>query len=202
MNLNLSSEEVDSFLKAMDSLIELKILIRKSTPNYQLNEKLSKEFLTLLRDLKGFLTPLFSKYLTETYLEKETESIQEKVNKITSLSKARDLILVSSNSAKNILKSQGIDPRDIVVSGGPLFIEDYKIVNPQIPDKALLSVKKKCNRILEELKSKDLSDKELYFIYERENIGDSLILNKISRVEKLINKRVKTIALSSWDNLA
>lgn len=202
MEFTLSTEEVNSLLNALNSLIELKVLFRKSTPQYQLSEKMCEEFLTSLKNLKNLLNPIFVKYLAKKYLKQETESMEEKTKKITSLSETRDQVLVSSNSAKKILKSLGIDPRHIIVSGGPLFFEDFKIVNPNIPDKALPSIKKKCERILEELKSIDWKNKELYFIYEKEDIGDSLILDKMNRVEDLINKEVKTIALSSWDDLS
>ncbi len=202
MEFTLSTEEVNSLLNALNPLIELKLLFRKSTPKYQLNDKMCEEFLTSLKNLKDLLNPVFSKYLAKKYLKQETESIEEKIKKITSLSETRDQVLVSSNSAKKILKALGIDPRDIIVSGGPLFFEDFKLVNPNIPDKVLPSIKKKCERILEELKSIDWKNKELYFIYEKEDIGDSLILDKMNRVEDLINKEVKTIALSSWDDLS
>lgn len=202
MEFTLSTEEVNSLLNALNPLIELKLLFRKSTPKYQLSDKMCEEFLTSLKNLKDLLNPVFSKYLAKKYLKQETESIEEKIKKITSLSETRDQVLVSSNSAKKILKALGIDPRDIIVSGGPLFFEDFKLVNPNIPDKALPSIKKKCERILEELKSIDWKNKELYFIYEKEDIGDSLILDKMNRVEDLINKEVKTIALSSWDDLS
>jgi hypothetical protein len=202
MEFTLSTEEVNSLLNALNPLIELKLLFRKSTPKYQLNDKMCEEFLTSLKNLKDLLNPVFSKYLAKKYLKQETESIEEKIKKITSLSETRDQVLVSSNSAKKILKALGIDPRDIIVSGGPLFFEDFKLINPNIPDKVLPSIKKKCERILEELKSIDWKNKELYFIYEKEDIGDSLILDKMNRVEDLINKEVKTIALSSWDDLS
>lgn len=202
MEFTLSTEEVNSLLNALNPLIELKLLFRKSTPKYQLNDKMCEEFLTSLKNLKDLLNPVFSKYLAKKYLKQETESIEEKIKKITSLSETRDQVLVSSNSAKKILKALGIDPRDIIVSGGPLFFEDFKLVNPNIPDKVLPSIKKKCERILEELKSIDWKNKELYFIYEKEDFGDSLILDKMNRVEDLINKEVKTIALSSWDDLS
>lgn len=202
MEFTLSTEEVNSLLNALNSLIELKLLFRKSTPKYQLSDKMCEEFLTSLKNLKVLLNPVFSKYLAKKYLKQETESIEEKIKKITSLSETRDQVLVSSNSAKKILKALGIDPRDIIVSGGPFFFEDFKLVNPNIPDKVLPSIKKKCERILEELKSIDWKNKELYFIYEKEDFGDSLILDKMNRVEDLINKEVKTIALSSWDDLS
>jgi len=202
MEFTLSTEEVNSLLNALNPLIELKLLFRKSTPKYQLNDKMCEEFLTSLKNLKDLLNPVFSKYLAKKYLKQETESIEEKIKKITSLSETRDQVLVSSNSAKKILKALGIDPRDIIVSGGPLFFEDFKLINPNIPDKVLPSIKKKCERILEELKSIDWKNKELYFIYEKEDFGDSLILDKMNRVEDLINKEVKTIALSSWDDLS
>ncbi|TXT58977.1 MAG: hypothetical protein BAJALOKI2v1_270005 [Promethearchaeota archaeon] len=200
MKIKLSPGEVNSILDAIQKLIDLKLIFRKTAPQYNLDEETTKKFLNTLNHLRTLLNPIFSIYLKDQDLL--GSSLIKKIKKtIASFADMRDQILVSSNSAKKVLKSLGVDPRDIIVSGGPLFYEDYKTVNPNIPDKALESIKKKCERVLEDIKSKDWEKKDLIFIYEKDDIGDMLILDKIPRLEHMINKDVKTIALSSWDDL-
>jgi hypothetical protein len=200
MKIKLSPREINSILDAIQKLIDLKLIFRKTSPHYDLDEETSKEFLNTLNHLRAHLNPIFSTYLKDQDLM-GSSSIEQKIKMIISFADKRDQILVSSNSAKKVLKSLGIDPRDIIVSGGPLFYEDYKTVNPNIPDKALESIKKKCERNLEDIKSKDWEKKDLIFIYEKDDIGDALILDKIPRLEQMIEREVKTIALSSWDDL-
>ena len=197
----MNSEEVKALLAAFDDLVDIKILIRKIVPNYELDSSLNEELLFLLNKLKKKLQPLFSKYLTQDNAVKTEES---KISKKTTILEAisnDNIVLISANSSKKKLKNIGVDPRRIIVSGGPLFVEDYKVVNPNLPDKALPSIKKKCERVLNELKHEKWAGSELIFVHEEENATDKLILEKIEQVSNLIQKQINTINVDSWDVL-
>jgi len=194
----MNSEEVKALLAAFDDLVDIKILIRKIVPNYELDRALNEELLFLLNKLNQKLQPLFSKYLKqESAVKAEDFKIAKKSTILGAISND-NVVLISANSSKKKLKSIGIDPRRIIVSGGPLFIEDYKVVNPNIPDKALPNLKKKCERVLNELKHEKWASNELIFVYEKENATDKLILNKLEKISKLINKEIKTVDVGSW----
>ena len=68
MIIKINSDEVKSILAALDDLIEIKILIRKITPEYNLNDTLSKIFIEKLADLHKNLQPIFSKYLNKDFI--------------------------------------------------------------------------------------------------------------------------------------
>ena len=95
----------------------------------------------------------------------------------------------------------GINPQYLIVSGGPLFIEDYKEINPSIPNNAIPGIEKKCERLLNQLKNEKWDNKELFFIYETNNATDKLILNRLEEISKLIGKQIKTIEINSWKDL-
>lgn len=195
MEKRIKFEEVKALLTAIDDLIEIKLLIRKSVPNYNLNESSNNQFISLLKSLQKKLVPIFSKYLKDDISTKEIKkSILELMN-------AGKIALISANSSKKKLKSIGVDPRSLIVSGGPLFFEDYKIINPNLPVKALQGIKKKCDRLINQIKSKNWREKDLIFIYEKENPTDKLILNRTEEISNLIGKKVITFKIKSWKYL-
>lgn len=109
--------------------------------------------------------------------------------------------MVSANSSKKILIKRGMDPRQIIVTGGPLFFEDYKIINPDIPEQALKGIQKKCDRILNELSSQDWKTHDLLFIYESDNKSDKLIIDKLDRLKDIVQTEIKLFEIPDWNEL-
>lgn len=196
----LNSEEVKALLAAIDDLIDIKLLIRKIVPNYNLTEKTYKSFISKLESLNQKLKPIFSEHLSIKDMM-AIETSQDMISTILELVKNNMIVLISANSSKKKLKTIGIDPRNLIVSGGPLFIEDYKIINPNLSENALENIKKKCKRLINQLQNEDWSKNNLIFIYEKENPTDLLILNKLDRISNIIGKELKTFELDSWKNL-
>jgi hypothetical protein len=176
------------------------MIIRQITPHYEINDLMKDKYISSLQKLHNRLNPIFSRYLPEEPLKGEKFLEKSRQRILNALAKD-DRFLLSSNSAKKVLKDLGADPRNIIVSGGPFFLEDYQKVNPNIPDHALAGIQKKCERLKEELSEETWSDKDLYFIYEQNDIADQLTLEKIDRISKLIGRDVKTIDIKSWDEL-
>ncbi|MFX1340570.1 MAG: DUF2100 domain-containing protein [Promethearchaeota archaeon] len=196
----LYSEEVKALLTAIDDLIDIKIIIRKTVPNYNLNEVVYKSFLSNLKALYQKLNPIFSAYLSDEDM-RVIEPSEDLKNKILDLVKSNTIILISANSSKKKLKNIGIDPRNLIVSGGPLFIEDYTIINPNLSEKALENIKKKCERLINQLANEDWSKRDIIFIFEKENPTDILILNKLDKISHIIGKKFKIFELNSWKDL-
>jgi len=201
VNLKINSDEVKSILAALDDLIEIKHLIRKIVPNYHLEESINKLFKNKLKDLQKNLDPLFTKYLEDDAIVSSKSSKMHIKESILENLKKENIALVSANSSKKKLKNIGFDPRQIIVSGGPLFVEDYKLVNPDIPEETLRNIKKKCDRILNQIINENWNQKDLVFIFEKNNLTDKLILKRINDLSKLINKEIRTIELVSWNVL-
>jgi hypothetical protein len=199
--MKIKKADVNSLLKAIEYVVDIKMIIRQITPHYELNDLLEDKFVSSLQKLHNILNPIFSTYLPEEPLkgEKSREIGRQRIQ--NALTKDNRFLL-SSNSAKKVLKDLGADPRNIIVSGGPFFLEDYQKVNPNIPDHALVGIQKKCERLKEELSEETWRDKDLYFIYEQNDIADQLTLEKIDRISELIGREVKTIDIESWDDLA
>lgn len=194
-------EDVKAFLTAIDDLIEIKLLIRKLVPSYNLDPILKKKFLSLLKSLQNKLQPLFSEYLNKDTLIGTKESAKYLKTKILKLLIPNNIALISANSSKKKLKTIGVDPRHLIITGGPLFVNDYKTINPELSEKAIQSIKTKCERIINQIKNRNWDDKDLIFIYEKENPTDKLILNRMEEISNIIQKKVILIELRSWKDL-
>jgi len=194
----LNSEEIKAILSSIDILIDIKSVIRKIVPTYHLDESSKDQFIILLKSLHKRLQPIFSKYLID---DDESKISQELINNIIKSLGNKNMALISANSSKKKLKSIGIDPRDIIVTGGPINYKDYKIINPNLTDNALTSIKKKCERIINQIRNEDWSHKDLIFIYETENATDKLILSKIEDISSLIGRSVRILEIRTWKDL-
>ena len=82
-----------------------------------------------------------------------------------------------------------------------MFVEDYKIINPNLSENAFENIKKKCKRLVNQLQNIDWSRNNLVFIYEKENPTDKLTFNKQERISTIIGKELKTFELNSWKDL-
>jgi hypothetical protein len=191
-------EQVKFLLDALNDLIQIKTLIRKVVPTYEFTAPQEREFKEILKQLYAKLDPLFTNYLNVS------SEIQGKNDFKSALMEKYDknkIILVSANSSKKILKKMGIDPRKVIVTGGPLFFEDFKVINPNIPEQALKGIRKKCKRIIDELKAIDWKVNDLLFVYEGYNKADDLIIDKMDRLEKIIKSDIELFEIPNWDEL-
>ncbi|TFG07398.1 MAG: DUF2100 domain-containing protein [Promethearchaeota archaeon] len=196
----LNSKEVNSLLAAIDDLIDIKVLIRKIVPTYKLDNSNYKTFHAKLASLYEKLQPIFSTYIkNETSVSKKTG--HELKQLLSGLRNDNKHILISANSAKKKLKNLGFNPHNLIVSGGPIFFEDYKIINPNLSKNALEGIKKKCDRLLELLNNQNWQINDLILLYEKDNPTDSLILERLREIEKIIGKEIPTIELNSWNDL-
>ncbi|MFX1556260.1 MAG: DUF2100 domain-containing protein [Promethearchaeota archaeon] len=194
--IKLDSKDVKSLLAAIDDLLEIKILIREVVPNYELDEQLLEKYLFILESLQSKLVPLFLKYLAQNSTTTKKKSKQELINKIKELAGNLNIILVSSNSNKKKLKELGIDPRSIIVSGGPILVKNYLKVNPNISNKILPSIKKKSENLILKLKNLSSEDTDIVFLYDHENKTDKIILEELLEISGLIGKKIISYDIS------
>jgi hypothetical protein len=196
MPKKIENTEVKALLSALDDLIDMKILFRKVVPNYTLGEESNQKFLSYLKSLSFKLQPLFSKYLDQDLVIGDKQSNGKEF--LEQIKEKKSFLLVSASSSKKILKKLGVDPQNIIVSGGPLIFEDFKKVNPNLSAEVLSGVKKKCNHLLKLLQSNKLRDINLIFIYELHNLTDKIIINELNTNINLMGMRVQLYRILSW----
>ncbi|MFX0009464.1 MAG: DUF2100 domain-containing protein [Candidatus Hermodarchaeota archaeon] len=199
MSNNLTSSEVKIILSALEDLLEIKVLFRKIAPNYIFDDLSKEKYLSILSTLYDKIQPIFQKFLTEK--DSEESIILNEIEFLEQLKKEDNITMVSASSSKKILKKMGFNPLNIIVSGGPLLDEDYKKINPNLSAQSLLGIKKKCLNILKILQSQKIHEKPLIFIFEVQNLTDTIILNELGSIIDLIGKEIETYKISSWTEL-
>ena len=179
----------------------MKHLIRKIAPSYNFNEHTEKAFHSSINALYQKLQPVFSKYIKNEQSPKLR--ISEDDIKITLLKKItkNDIVLISANSSKKKLQNIGVNSKYLISTGGPLTVDYYKKINPNISSNSLQGIKKKCKRLRNQILSENWEDKNLIFVYERDNFTDKLILSSLEDISKLIEKNPVLIQLTSWTDL-
>lgn len=121
------------------------------------------------------------------------------LNEIIDIIKSNSLIIISANSLKKKLKNLGADPRQLIVTGGPLFIENYKKINPKIPREVLFNIKKKCENLIKQIKKLSKLNNELIFLYKNVNSTDQIILKELDVLEKIVKKKIRRYEIKILD---
>ncbi|TFG15838.1 MAG: DUF2100 domain-containing protein [Promethearchaeota archaeon] len=193
--LKINSQEVKAILESIDILLEIKCLIRSIVPGSELNETQMKLFNSSLNSLKSLLEPLFSKFLQTEVIEKIKN---EKFTELKKLMEKEGYILISASHSKKILKNLGFNPLKIIVSGGPLIIEDYLKINPNLSKKTLLGIERKTKNLMDKLKKIAREGSNIIFIYMTQNETDQIILEELNEIQKIIGKVISLFEISNW----
>lgn len=195
MILKINSQEVKAILESIDILLEIKCLIRSIVPDSELNESQMKLFNSSLKSLKSLLEPLFSKFLQTEVIEKIEN---EKFTELKKLIEKEGYILISASYSKKILKNLGFNPLKIIVSGGPLIIEDYLKINPNLVKKTLLGIERKTKNLMDKLKKIARASSNITFIYMTQNETDQIILEELNEIQNIIGKVISLFEISNW----
>lgn len=111
----------------------------------------------------------------------KTENWEDEIDKLS-----REFIFLTPKANfKKSLTRWGVDPQRIVVAGVPLQIEDMRILNPKIPEKALEPIKVKIEHVKNDLdrKIQSFNPKKVLVVVEKDKAGEILA----ERAEKLFN---------------
>jgi len=158
--------KIDSseFKKAVHSLIEADEYLYKYAPNHDLDEEKAKEFSKLLFEAQKHINNVLGGF----GFEFETVSLD-----------GQALYIVSN---KKVLKSlKDINPDlNIISTEGVLEIEDMKVVNPKIPEKALLGIEKKCKITKEQISKviSNISPSKVVVLVKNGDVADELIYKR------------------------
>jgi hypothetical protein len=172
---------VDIFEKVLNDLFEAEEFIYSSRPLHKLDisqaEMFTKKIIAARNGIDGILSD---------FGVIENNQSEEDVNEYS-----KDLlILTTKNSFKKTITKFGVDPQRIVVAGVPLDPEDMKILNPKIPEAALIPIKKKIAHVKNDIERKmnQFNLKNVIVLVENDKPGE--ILGK--RAKELYNARLIT----------
>jgi hypothetical protein len=172
---------VQIFEKILNHLFEAEEFIYTSRPTHQLDLETSTVFVDKIIKARTEIDEILSDF---GVIDKDDS--EEDINEYS-----KDLlILTTKNSFKKAITKFGIDPQRIVVAGVPLDPEDMKLLNPKIPDAALIPIKKKITHVKNDIERKmeQFKLKNIIVLVENDKPGE--ILGK--RAEILYNAQTIT----------
>jgi hypothetical protein len=170
---------IDNFEKILNNLFDAEEFIYSSRPLHKLDTSQAEIFIDKIIAIRNGIDGILSDF---GVIENNTS--EEDVNEYS-----KDLlILTTKNSFKKTITKFGVDPQRIVVAGVPLDPEDMKILNPNIPEAALIPIKKKIAHVKNDIERKmnQFNLKNIIVLVENDKPGE--ILGK--RAKELYNARL------------
>jgi hypothetical protein len=169
------------FEKILNHLFEAEEFIYTSRPTHNLNNENARLFIGKILAARDEMDIILSDF---GVIDKSNS--EEDVKKYS-----KDLlILTTKNNFKKIIAKFGVDPQRIVVAGVPLDLEDMKLINPKIPDSALIPIEKKIKHVKNDIERKmnQFNLKKIIVLVENDKQG-KIIGN---RAEKLYDAQLIT----------
>jgi hypothetical protein len=172
---------VQVFEKILNHLFEAEEFIYTSRPTHALDIETATLFIGKIIEVRTEIDEILSDFGVIVKADSE-EDIKEYSKDL--------LILTTKNSFKKAITKFGVDPQRIVVAGVPLDIEDMKLLNPKIPEAALVPIKKKIIHVKNDIERKmeQFQLKNIIVLVENDKPGE--ILGK--RAEILYNAQTVT----------
>lgn len=216
--LSYTKNNHEDFMKMIDENMKLRSYLRAYIPDFNIPLDDSNQILESFEKIADKIIPILSSLeIIPNGIKVNTPSKSLKLQKFKA--KDKDLrsdvvigqaseifeavegkaILVSSNSVRKKLKSLGLDPRLINSSSGPIFVDDYKKLGHNLPEKALNGIQKKIDNLISELKQIVDNRQEIIFIYAPDDITDNINIKRISELEEILGTKLELIQVQSWD---
>ena len=153
---------VEEFKNAIYALIEADDYLYRKAPHHKLNDKEAKEFCKLI-------------FKCKRHLDKVLEGFGFKFQGGVKL-KEDVLYIVSSRKLLRSLKSK-MPEVNVISTDGVLHPEDIKIIRPDISEKALKGISKKCEIVKREIERliEKLKPSEILVVVDENNKGDQLV---------------------------
>jgi hypothetical protein len=192
----MNSSDSSRINEVINLLIDIKNTYRQTTPNFALDERNFHKIKQSLIKLNGIIAKL-----------NENFGIKPQSERNIPFDFKKDLVntLVILNSPKNRKKlaDLGINADQIVVTGGPVFENDIKIINPTIPETAFKTIQVKIQKFWKTLQTKIQAgtfNKVILFL-EDNNIADKILLDKKGEFQSRLSIPVHHITVSSFDQI-
>ena len=163
--------------KAVDALITILCEIRSFAPGYDLDSATEERIRSLLRAVREALGGTMEKF----GLQRLEEGGKSEVGKVDL---SGILFVVVSSSARKRLLDLGVEPRFVVVTGGPLNAVDVKALNPGISDEALEMVGRKVESVWREIESRAAEAERIVVLVEEGSEGGMMVSERADEIQR------------------
>jgi len=175
--VNFGYEDIEGMRKAVDALITILCEIRSFAPGYDLDSATEERIRSLLRAVREALGGTMEKF----GLQRLEEGGKSEVGKVDL---SGILFVVVSSSARKRLLDLGVEPRFVVVTGGPLNAVDVKALNPGISDEALEMVGRKVESVWREIESRAAEAERIVVLVEEGSEGGMMVSERADEIQR------------------
>ncbi|MFB0563672.1 MAG: DUF2100 domain-containing protein [Candidatus Lokiarchaeia archaeon] len=188
-------DDVDRITSAVDALISILSEVRAFAPRYNFNSTTEENIKNLLKNVQDALQVIMEKFgLEQQQIE---ERIEVKTIDLTGI-----LFVVVSTYTRKRLLEVGVDPRFVVVTGGPLNAIDVKSLNPNISDEALETVRRKVEGVWRDIERKAPEVKRILVLAEKGNKGDLMVSERADEIQRRTGLQTLVKTFSSVQDLS
>ncbi|MHA1604748.1 MAG: DUF2100 domain-containing protein [Candidatus Freyarchaeota archaeon] len=175
--MNFGYEDIEGMRKAVDALITILCEIRSFAPGYELDSAAEERIRSLLRAVREALGGTMEKF----GLQRLEEGGKSEVGRVDL---SGILFVVVSSSARKRLLDLGVEPRFVVVTGGPLNAVDVKALNPGISDEALEMVGRKVESVWREIESRAAEAERILVLVEEGSEGGMMVSERADEIQR------------------
>ncbi len=185
--MKLTSEHVKRVNELLNVALEMKNILRQTSPNHTLDSNTEKYYQNLVKTLdrtstylsEGILAKKKGESIVETSREDLALTIPESSMAFDEFQKRTEILLfiVSSASNKNLLKKLGVPPLNVLETGGPLSIDDLHLLKPDLPEQARIGITKRIEAFWQQFAKRieQVSPKQIILVLESDQQSDKLI---------------------------
>ncbi len=185
--VKLTSEHVKKVNELLNLALEMKTILRLTSPNHNLDASAEKSYQNLVKSLdrtitflsEGILAPMKSAAYDTPVTGGTALTLPENAMGFDEFQKRTETVLfiVSSASNKNLLKKIGVPPLNVLETGGPLTLEDAFVLKPDLPEQARIGIAKRIEAFWQQVTTRidKVTPKQLLLVMEADQESDKLI---------------------------
>ncbi|WXG40384.1 MAG: DUF2100 domain-containing protein [Candidatus Freyarchaeum deiterrae] len=193
--VNFGREDIVRINSALDALVAILCEVRAFVPSYNFDSAAEEDIRKLLKTVQDALNVTMGKLGLEQ--PQERERIEFKTIDFTGI-----LFITVSSSTRRKLLDLGVDPKFVVVTGGPLNAMDVKSLNPSIPEEALETVRRKVEGVWRDIEKRAPEANKILVLAERDNKGDLMVSERSGEIQKRTGLKTFVKAFSSLQDLS
>ncbi len=182
--------------EVLNLLIDIKNTYRQTTPNFALDASNFQKIKNSLIKLNGIIAQLNENFGIKPPSEKNL-SFDFKKDIV------KKLFIINSPKNRKKLLDLGINAAQILATGGPVFENDIKIINPNISEPAFQTIQIKIQKFWKALQSKIQPGtfEKVVLLLEENNIADTILLQKKEEFKSRLSIAVQSIIVSSFEHI-
>lgn len=193
--LHFGRDDIVRIRSALDALVSILCVVRTFAPEYTFDPAAEENIRKLLETVRDALDLTMDKFGLGRLEEGKGAGVK-------AVDFSGVLFITVSSSVRKRLLDLGVDPRFVVVTGGPLDAGDVKILNPSISNEALETVRRKVEGVWRDIERKAPEAKRILILVEAGNRGDLMVSERAGEIERRAGVKASVKIFSSLKDLS